>query len=430
MSSLTIKDFLKRPRGTQDIFPPYSSLFFSIYQKVFELLKKNNYHQVIFPTFERSELFQKNFGSDTSIVKEMYTFNDKKNRSLSLRPEGTLSVLRMVHQNNLIVSNEQKKFFYWANMFRYERPQEGRFREFWQLGIENVGCDDVFSDFETIKLANDLLNSIGLNNFIIKINHLDGKEGKLRYNELFKEYVKNKFDFLCYICKAKYLKKKFFQMMECELCQKKNIFPLFKDVWKDETLKYMDTLKGFLVHFNIPFEYDYYLVRGLDYYTGIVFEVVLNKYDAKKSVLGGGRYDDLYYSITKKKVPSAGFALGVDRIVRHLFFYCKKEDIFFLDFLFLNEFFSAYIRMLEIMEELRIKGFSVDYRFVNLKRKKKDIIIKSKAKIVVLVCESNFLEGKVLVRKIKNKDVFSEQLINVDELVKKSFSFFQNDGGV
>src|SRR3954468_20687676 len=168
---------LSKPRGTQDIFPTRSLLYQKIQQIISELLRKNNYQSIIFPTFEHLELFTSSLGSATDIVhKEMFVFQDRKGREMALRPEGTASTVRLICQNKLVKEGYPLKFYYWANMFRYERPQKGRYREFWQLGVELINAPGIRADYQIIKLVSDIFHSLGIKKFVFKLNYLGGAE--------------------------------------------------------------------------------------------------------------------------------------------------------------------------------------------------------------------------------------------------------------
>ncbi|CAG8437957.1 8413_t:CDS:2 [Ambispora leptoticha] len=252
---------LNRPRGTQDIYPSSSLLYQKIQQIISKLLQKNNYQLVIFPTFENAELFTNSLGSTTDIIhKEMFTFSDRKGRLLALRPEGTASVVRMVCENKLI-----------------------------QEGVELINAKGVVADYQLLKLVVDIFYELGITEFTFSLNYLGDNETKENYKSELKSFIEAKDIDLCKNCQARYQNNPL-RILDCSIYQ-------------------------LLKKFNFPYTYDYSLVRGLDYYTGLVFEASLGE---NKALLGGGRYDKLYQEIGDIDVPALGFAIGIDRLINYL----------------------------------------------------------------------------------------------------------------
>jgi histidyl-tRNA synthetase len=306
---------LNKPRGTQDIFPPRSLIYQKVQKIIAEVLHKNNYQLIIFPTFEMKELFTSSLGSTTDIVhKEMYSFADRKGREMVLRPEGTASTVRLVCQNKLIREGYPLKLYYWANMFRYERPQKGRYREFWQLGAELINAKGTIADYQILKVVFDILNSLGIKNFTFNLNYLGDNETKKKYKDDLKNFFKKNQPSLCDDCQRRY-KNNPLRILDCLPCKNKFSYPSYKNAWNEKDNNYTNELQQILSKFNFPYQYDYCLVRGLDYYTGLVFEVDLG---TEKAILGGGRYDKLYQELGGVSVPAAGFAIGIERLVNYL----------------------------------------------------------------------------------------------------------------
>ncbi|CAG8460540.1 15878_t:CDS:2, partial [Racocetra fulgida] len=310
------ENFLKtKPRGTQDIYPPRSLIHQNIQQIIIEVLHKNNYQPIIFPTFEYKEFFTSSLGSTTDIIhKEMYDFLDRKERELALRPEGTASTVRLVCQNKLIKEGYPLKLYYWANMFRYERPQQGRYREFWQLGVELINADGAIADYQILKLTADILRALGIKNFSFKLNYLGNNETKEKFKKKLKGFVEKTAPELCADCQRRYETNPL-RTLDCLLCKNKYSYPFYKDAWSEKDNDYINELNRILDKFNFPYQYDYHLVRGLDYYTGLVFEIDLG---TQKAILGGGRYDNLYREIGGVDVPALGFAIGIERLAEYL----------------------------------------------------------------------------------------------------------------
>ncbi|CAG8505073.1 2055_t:CDS:2, partial [Cetraspora pellucida] len=299
----------------RNIYPPRSLIYQKIQQITAEILRQNNYQPIIFPTFEAKELFTTSLGSTTDIIhKEMYTFLDRKERELALRPEGTASMVRLVCQNKLIREGYPLKLYYWANMFRYERPQQGRYREFWQLGAELINADGAIADYQILNLTANILRGLRIKDFSFKLNHLGNNETKERYKKKLKDFIKKTTPDLCVDCRRRNETNPL-RILDCSFCKNKYQYPSYKDAWSEKDNDYISELNGILDKFNFSYQYDYHLVRGLDYYTGLVFEIDLG---TEKAILGGGRYDNLYQEIGGVDVPALGFAIGIERLVDYL----------------------------------------------------------------------------------------------------------------
>ncbi|CAG8578725.1 8691_t:CDS:2, partial [Scutellospora calospora] len=381
-----------KPRGTQDIYPFRSLLYQKIQQIITGILHKNNYQPIIFPTFEAEELFTSSLGSTTDIIhKEMYTFLDKKGRELALRPEGTASTVRLVCQNKLIKEGYPLKLYYWANMFRYERPQKGRYREFWQLGVELVNVRGVISDYQILKLVTDILGGLGIEDFVFKLNYLGDKETKEKYKSELKKFVeKNRLD-LCEDCQRRYQTNPL-RILDCLLCKNKSSFPSYKDAWDEKDKEYVKEVNQLLDKFNFPYQYDYYLVRGLDYYDGVVFEVDLGTEmrkclteqipsitEGQKAILGGGRYDKLYQEIGGIDAPALGFAIGIERLADYL----EKKNLLKVD----NK------------EELAKFSLVIDYNLEIRKIKTLPKIIDYyQPRILIMLGEKELKDKKILIK--------------------------------
>ena len=417
---MSTKKILSRPRGTQDIFSIHSLLFYQLQKKIIQVLEKNNYHPIIFPTLEYEQLFR-NVLENSGVSKEMYVFSDRKGRMLALRPEGTLSTARVWYQNNLGEKSSVHKFYYWANMFRYERPQKGRYREFWQLGVELLGAKGLQADLQILQLVKDILFEVGVRNFTFHLNYIGSKEIQENYQEQLRVFLKEKYLFLCSDCQKRYYRNSL-RILDCFNCKKKWDFPSYKLVWTSEITDYIELLNVFLDFLKIPFSYDYKLVRGLDYYTGLVFEVYLN--EEEKAFLGGGRYDNLYERLGGKCLPSVGFALGVDRLTTFLL---SQKNLNFetrLDIFFLNYFETAYKEILLWKEILVSYGFKVDYNLEVTFGKKEILEIErsNQPRIWIIIKEKFFLEGYVFLKNDvfpKWKKIKKEEII---EIIKNYFS--------
>jgi histidyl-tRNA synthetase len=312
------KELSVKVRGTQDILPAQALLYQRIQQITQDILNKNGYQPIILPTYEYQKLFTISVGESTDIVqKEMFSFTDRKGRQLVLRPEGTASVVRLVCQNKLVSHGYPLRLYYWGNMFRYERPQKGRYREFWQLGVELINAQGIMADGELLWLVKQITNAFDLKkNAILHWNYLGEPEIKEKYKITLKKYLANKLNELCLDCQRRYQLNPL-RILDCKICNLEKL-PSYREVLTEKDLAYLEEVNEFLDKLEIKHCYNESLVRGLDYYAGIVFELLLTENSKESVILGGGRYDNLFQQLGGINLPAAGFALGVDRLVNYL----------------------------------------------------------------------------------------------------------------
>ncbi len=308
----------KAPRGTNDIINPDSKKWQYIENKARDICARFGYGEIRTPTFEHTELFLRGVGDTTDVVeKQMYTFEDKGNRSITLRPEGTASAARAFIEHNLGSQPLPVKLFYIIPCFRYEKPQAGRLREFHQFGVEVFGSDKPCVDSEIISLAIMYLNELGLTDLSLKINSIGCPECRKKYNEILINYFKNHYEELCDTCKGR-LERNPLRILDCKspICG-----ALAKDAPKlidyicDECKLHFNAVKTGLDNMGISYEIDPDIVRGLDYYTKTVFEISSNDIGSQSAVCGGGRYDGLIEELGGAKTPGIGFALGIERLL-------------------------------------------------------------------------------------------------------------------
>lgn len=309
---------IKAVRGTKDILFKDSEKFNNIVNVASEVFENYGYGRIITPIFEETALFKRGIGEGTDIVeKEMYTFEDKGGRSVTLRPEGTASVVRSYLEHKIGKQEEFSKFYYFGPMFRYERPQAGRYREFNQLGVEAFGSSEAVLDAEVISLGYGLLEKIGIEELEVQINSVGGKESRIAYREKLVDYLSDKVELLCEDCKTRYEKNPL-RVLDCKVksCQEatKDAPVLTENLSEEETAHY-EEVKKYLDAFDVKYTENPKLVRGLDYYSKTVFEIVTNKLGAQGTVLAGGRYDGLVETMGGKATPGVGFAAGVERIM-------------------------------------------------------------------------------------------------------------------
>jgi histidyl-tRNA synthetase len=309
---------IELPRGVQDILPediPFWHLIENTARKLFE---SYNYEEIRTPIFEYTELFRKGTGETTDIVmKEMYTFTDKKGRSLTLRPEGTPGVIRAFLTNKIYNQKPVWKVYYIGPMFRYERPQAGRYRQFHQLGVEVLGRKDPYIDFEVIKLAVDLLKNLKLENLEVEINSLGCMKCRPNYREALINYFRKYEDQLSSIDKER-LERNPLRLLDSKdekLIALKDQAPQPIDYLCDECKLHFEKVQKYLTLDNIRYKLSPKLVRGLDYYTRTVFEITTTSLGSQNAVVGGGRYDNLVETYGGPSTPGLGFALGMERLI-------------------------------------------------------------------------------------------------------------------
>ncbi|MCY2902860.1 histidine--tRNA ligase [Mycoplasmopsis arginini] len=319
-----------RLKGTKDIFGKEARILNFIRQTFEKVSNRYNFSFIETPIIEDYALFVRATGETSDIVtKEMYVFQDKGQRTISLRPECTASTIR-AYVENKINNLEKTKLYYFGPMFRYERPQKGRYRQFIQGGVELIEDKSVLSNFEIIKFANDFLTELKLNDFVLQINNLGSFESRNKYINYLKEYFQKYKDQLSEISQLR-LEKNVLRILDDKEENQKEFVknaPKLIEFLSDEEKKDFDELINLLNNFGISYEINPYLVRGLDYYTDIVFEFVSTSeaLGSQSTILGGGRYDGMIESFGGPKIGSIGFAFGLDRIAEIISFNIEKYD--------------------------------------------------------------------------------------------------------
>ena len=305
------------PKGTQDLLPSESYKWQYLEKCFKEVCDKFNYREIRMPTFEHTELFERGVGDTTDVVeKQMYTFNDKGGRSVTLRPEGTASVARSYLQNNLYALPLPAKMFYNIPCFRYENKQKGRLREFHQFGVEAFGAAGPGIDAEIISLALTFLKKAGLRGLTVHINSIGCPECRKKYNEKLREFLSTKLDTLCDTCKGRFDRNPL-RILDCksEICNKAaEGAPVLLDNICDDCRTHFEGFKAALSAMDIDYVIDNSIVRGLDYYTKSVFEIISGEF----TVCGGGRYDGLIEEFGGDHTPAIGFGLGIERLLIRL----------------------------------------------------------------------------------------------------------------
>lgn len=309
------------PKGTKDILPSESYKWQKVQEVAYELARKYNLKEIRTPMFEHTELFVRGVGESSDIVnKEMYTFLDKGGRSITLKPEGTAGVARSFIENGLFNETMPLKMFYITPCFRYERPQAGRLRQHHQFGLEVYGSNSVLSEVETIMVATEFYRAFGINP-TVSINNLGCAECRKKYVETIKEFVKPHLNKMCDDCNRRF-KQNPLRMLDCKSEECKAILkdiPSIEDYLCDECKEHFDHLQKLLSVEEINFRVDPKLVRGIDYYTNIVFEFVDDDKKLGQNALGGGgRYNNLVEELGGKSTPVIGFGIGIERLLLYL----------------------------------------------------------------------------------------------------------------
>lgn len=404
----------QRLRGVKDVVPETTPVWEHIVKKASAIFKIFDYKLIITPTIEEIGLFTRGIGETSDIVmKEMYDFKDKKGRHIVLRPEGTASVVRAYIENNL---NSKSNLYYFGQMFRYERPQAGRYREFFQIGVESFGDATPYKDAEVINMATGIIAAIGVTGSILHINCLAAVDG---YYENLKKFLETKKEHLCADCLNK-LERVPIRVLDCknETCKKAVAdAPLITQNLKPEAAEHYMKVKELLTSSGTAFVETPTMVRGLDYYTGTVFEFTTDKLGPQQNtILAGGRYDNLVEELGGKKTPATGFALGIERMAEVLAAEGKSvdaqnPDIFIVaDKAYLNEGFNLLNKLREqgIKASMNFEGNSFKSQFREAESKK--------SRFVVIIGENEIKSGSYAV---KNMASGVQQMTDFEGIVKE-----------
>jgi histidyl-tRNA synthetase len=410
--------------GTRDLLPEDAFRWRYLENKIREILSFYNYKETRTPIFEQTELFKRSIGQDTDIVqKEMYTFQDQGKRSLTLRPEGTASIVRAYLQHNLGEKFPVVKLFYFGPMFRQERPQKGRLREFNQYGAEVIGSLDPLVDAELIELAVRINQDLGLENLKLHLNSIGCKDCRKEHRDAFNKFVKNKIEKFCQDCQLRLLRNplRIFDCKDDKCIEALKDAPVILDYLDDECKEHFQKVKSYLDKMGIEYILNGRLVRGLDYYTRTTFEIKSEFLGAQDTLLGGGRYDLLVSELGGKETPAIGFAAGMER----LFLVMELQKKFPVEDERLDLFIAplgeeAKLKGLELLKELRAKGLRCDIDFLSrsLKAQMKEAD-RQKAKKVLIIGENELKNGIVVLRDMQSseqKEIAFEKLIQ--ELVR------------
>ncbi len=397
---------IKVLKGTKDILPHEAGQWQRLEQKALEIFTKYGYKEIRTPIFEVTELFARGVGDTTDIVnKEMYTF-EKSDRSITLRPENTAGVVRSFIENGMARLSAPVKLWYKGPMFRYERPQAGRQRQFHQVGVEMFGIKEPTADAEVIMLAVDYLKSLGLNDLEVEINSLGCPKCREEYKKRIKEVLKPEFDNLCEDCRNRYEKNPL-RLLDCKVESCKEIFAkpeiqkvIQSDFICEECAEHYKELKYYLDKLKIKYVENKLLVRGLDYYNRTVFEIKSNNLGSQNAVCGGGRYDSLVKNLGGEDTPAIGWAMGMERL-NSLLPDVEPEKL------------DAYIvcnssaDALELAQELRDKNVKVEFDLANKKFTKQLEKASKVAKYALILGEDEIKSNKVAVKNLATSEQIS-----------------------
>lgn len=400
---------IKLVKGTHDIFDQEINYYQFIENNFISLAKKYNYHEFRTPILEYSCLFKRNENDSSDMVqKQMYTFNDLKNRNLTLRPEVTAGIARCI-VNNKLYSDYPIKAYYLGPVFRYEKPKYGTYRQFIQFGIENIGLNNVYVDIETIILSYKMLKSIKLDNLILKINSLGDNETRKNYIQILKKFFAKNIKKMCNDCQTRF-KINPLRILDCKNIDDKKIIkdaPKIGNFLNENSKERFEKTKKILKKLKINYEVDEKLVRGLDYYSHTVFEYeYINKINVNVgSVCGGGHYDDLISEIGGPKISGTGFAFGIERIFNIL----KEENKLFkveenFDFFILpiNEKNIEYCFILN--EKIKNLGYKTDVFLEKKSFKSMFHKIENKnGKYAIIIGDNEIKKKEIIVKNIKTK---------------------------
>ena len=403
---------ISKAKGCYDLYGDEAKKFKMAEKVIEEVMGIYNINYIRTPVFENSELFRRGVGEETDIVsKEMYEFKDKSDRSLTLRPEGTAGVVRSYIENKM-TNNLVKpvKFYYIESMYRYERPQKGRYREFTQFGIEVLGESNPLVDMEVISAVIEIFNRLGLENIKLKINTLGDKETREKYKKLLIDHFNNYKDNLCSDCQRRLVTNPL-RILDCKIDREKEFFkeaPKIRDYLSEKSKKYFEKIEEYLKSLNIDYEIDDNLVRGLDYYDELVFEIEVDN----STICGGGRYNRLVKELGGDDTCAFGFAIGMERFLSLLELPKETEDLTYI--LALSD--SERLEALKLARYLRNNNKRVDFdtesKSLKSQFKKSDNL---NSRYLIFINDEKLKYGKVEIKDTLNS---IKEEIEIDKILE------------
>ena len=409
---------VQAPKGTKDMLPQDAYKWHFVENKFREIAKFYGMRELRTPMFEHTDLFLRGVGDTTDIVqKEMYTFNDKGNRSITLKPEGTAPVVRAFIENRLFNEAQPTKLYYAIPCFRYENVQKGRLRQFHQFGTEVFGSKEPSMDAEVIAFAMEFLKSLGLKSLSLNINNLGCPNCRPKYNEALKKFLEENYDDLCGLCQSRFEK----NPMRILDCKNKNCgeitknAPIILDYMCEECDTHFTEVKKYLDALNIPYTVDPGIVRGLDYYTKTIFEILNDDF----TVCGGGRYDRLIEELGGPEMPAVGFGLGIERLLLTL----KNEGIEIPSEGLYDLYVGARgeegkLASFKLANALRTRGIKTEINHMgrSLKAEMK-YANKIGAKFTVVLGDDELQTGNAKLKRMSDGEQFEVNLNNIEEIV-------------
>ncbi len=410
-------------RGVKDILPPETEIWQYVEYVARDLFGNYGFNEIRIPIFENTPLFVRTIGDTTDIVeKEMYTFLDKKGRSLTLRPEGTAGVVRAYLENNLYARERVSKFYYVGPMFRYERPQAGRLRQFHQIGAEIIGTDSPLGDVEIIIASMDFFNSLGLRGLTLYLNNLGCRKCRPSFKNALKKYLETNKSKLCDDCKRR-VDKNPLRVLDCKIDSKKlKDIPVIGDFLCGVCSERFGRVEEMLKLLKVDYTIDPHIVRGLDYYTGTVFEVKTEALGAQDAVAAGGRYDNLVSDLGgPEDIGAVGFSLGTERLIMVIKTQglkipsANKTDVYIAT---LGE--KAKDTALEVLFSLRRNGLSVEtgYDKKSLKAQLRQAD-KSGARYALIIGDDEIEKGVFILRNMKDATQTEVKSGDIIEIILK-----------
>ncbi|MEO2068802.1 MAG: histidine--tRNA ligase [Desulfurobacteriaceae bacterium] len=403
-------------RGIEDLIPPESEKFEKVVETFKDVVKRAGFKEIVLPILEEARLFTRSVGETTDIVqKEMYIFEDKGGRVVALRPEGTASSVRAYIEHGVYAKEPFTKWFYVGPMFRFERPQAGRKRQFFQAGCEVFGLASPGVDAEVIRIACDILESLGIR-YSLEVNSIGCEKCRPTFKEKLVSFLESKKELLCEDCQKRFHRNPL-RVLDCknEVCRKVvEEAPKIVETLCDECKEHFEKLKEYLKVLEVTFIENPYLVRGLDYYTRTVFEFKSENLGAQSTVLAGGRYDRLISELGGPETPALGFALGIDRAMILLEEEPKEREGVFI--VVRGE--SAYLKGLKLLKFLRSKGIKaeMDHRLGSFKAQMK-AADRAFSKYVVIIGEAEEKEGFFSLKELETGK--QERIETLEELLAR-----------
>ena len=399
-------------KGTQDFYGEKALKMRFVEEQTRQMAINSGFSEIRVPTFEATEVFVRSAGDESDIVsKEMYTFNDKGNRSITLRPEGTAGVTRSYVENKMYSNNlPLTKLFYIGSMFRYERPQAGRYREFTQFGVEVFGEGTPLLDADVIISAYNIFQKLGIKNIKLKINSIGDFVSRNIYAKVLQNYFKDNIDSMCGDCHRR-VQTNPMRILDCKVDKDNPVLinaPKIKQYLNEYSLEYFSNVLNILNTFNIPYEVDENLVRGLDYYTDTVFEYIIDSDDELNglAICAGGKYADLVKSFNGMEIPGIGYASGVERIVAVM----EKQGLLDnitqnTDVVVMGLDLESKILSLKIANDLRMNNIScdLDYKNTGMKQQFK-FSDRVNAKFVIIIGEEERKKNIVQIKDVNNRE--------------------------